>query len=138
MKSKIIRECVRVVANSHKGVYEATDDPEKMVVNLQQREFWIEDGECMSNTREVEWETDISLYRIGSKMPGMIKKAYQLEPITEQWEEYMVVDDDGNPIVTESGSPIWHYCYYNPHDKFILEGPVDEDRLQDIIEGIEI
>lgn len=133
MKSKTIRGCVYVIENTHGGIYEATDDPDMLIVTLCQREVWFENNTLVEHVKEVPWLTDMSLLYRNCILPGNIYNVYQTDPITED-SEFCLLWSEDKVVRTATGLPVYSYSFYDPDSLYqpngVLEG---EDNLIDIL-----
>lgn len=127
-KDKIIRSNVFVIPNAEDSIYETGEDG-KMKVNLRQTYSWYEGNKLCQEVRDVLWETDISIYKVGCILPGNIIKGIIDQPITGIYDyllynnEDVVCDNDGNFLYT--------FWYYSANSKYEGVGfPVMDDSIE--------
>jgi hypothetical protein len=131
--SKLVRSNVYIVPNLYGGIYETSDDPNLMRVTLEQRAVWWKGDKLIKEIRQVEYLTDISVYKKGSILPGNILVAYTTEQITDDWEEHLAYDEQGYILKTPDGFPIYTYFYYDALSKYKVDGLLDAD---DVLEHL--
>ncbi len=136
MKRNIIRSNVYVASNSMNGVYEVTDNPDKMRVNLRQEETWYEKSDKLCTLiKEVPYDTELAIHKRGHIMPGNIKVGYMKSPIIEDDPgAYQLYEEGGTPATDKDGNCIWSITYYDPMSPHCPTGELpDEERLDDIM-----
>ena len=133
-KENIIRSNVFVICNQEGSVYEVTDQEEVIRVNLRQITSWYEGTKLCQEVRDVEWDTGIALYKKGSILPGNILLGLTLEQLSEDPYEYLLMDEDYVPVMTDREEPIYQFYYYSASSKFEPTGVlVLDDCLEDIL-----
>ncbi len=135
MGRKVIRSNVFVIQNAQEGIYEATEDPNIMKVNIRQVEYWFHNQELLECVKEVTLDTSMSIWKKGFIVPGNILTAYQLEPIREDDPEYgLLWDEHGDLVKTNRGYPIYNFWYYNSNSKYCPDGEIPgQDSLEELI-----
>jgi hypothetical protein len=129
-----IRSNVYIIPNAHGGIYEATDNPDIMRVNLEQTIVWWEGDKLKRTSRRVDHLTDLALLRKGSVLPGNICVAYQTDPVLEdEPEQYFSYDENGEIEKTPEGWPVYTYYYYAPLSRYKSTGDLEDD---DVIEHL--
>lgn len=126
MIDRILRGNVHVIQNKRGAIYEATDNPDIMRINICQTSMWFEGGKPCRQDRIVPYDTQIATFKVGYIMPGNICMALTLEQIGEFPEEYMMWDENGI-VCTSEGFPVFTYCYYSPMSKFQPRSLLKED-----------
>lgn len=123
IKKIISRTPVHIIRNQEGGIYETILD--KMAVNIRQVETWEKRGMLFVNEKIVPLYTENMTYRRNQILPGNIIRAYDIEPITEDIYEHLLMKGD-SPIENQSGNFIYTYLYYDPNMLYMASGHIDE------------
>ncbi len=131
-RENIIRSNVIVVCNEEGSVYTATEDKDKLMVNLQQKVAWYEGDKIVEQVRETEYLTDIRILKPGLAIPGNIYLGLSLDPIGD-YDENLYLDEEGYIVKTPDDRPVYFYYYYSEGQVY---QPIGSLKLDDNIEEL--